>query len=49
MVTHTICDIITGDTVEPEVVISAAPSIGGLLGLLIGSIGIYGSSQGLNL
>ncbi|KAK7387830.1 hypothetical protein VNO78_22624 [Psophocarpus tetragonolobus] len=40
MVAHAIGDIITGDTVEPEVIISAAPSVGGLFDSLTGSIGI---------
>ncbi|XP_027919027.1 AP-5 complex subunit mu isoform X2 [Vigna unguiculata] len=40
MVAHAIGDIITGDTVEPEVIVSAAPSVGGLFDSLTGSIGI---------
>lgn len=44
MVAHAIGDIITGETVEPEVVISAAPSVGGLFDSLTGSIGISGIS-----
>jgi AP-5 complex subunit mu-1 len=40
MVAHAIGDIITGDTVEPEVIITAAPSVGGLFDSLTGSIGI---------
>ncbi|KAJ8573773.1 hypothetical protein K7X08_010284 [Anisodus acutangulus] len=40
MVGHMIGDIITGDVTEPEIVISAAPSVGGLLDSLTGSIGI---------
>ncbi|KAI3975718.1 hypothetical protein MKX01_023144 [Papaver californicum] len=39
-VAHTIGDVITGDTVEPEVLASVAPSVGGLLDSLTGSIGI---------
>ncbi|CAI0466484.1 unnamed protein product [Linum tenue] len=42
MVAHAIGDIITGDVVEPEVVVSASPSVGGLLDSLTGSIGITG-------
>ncbi|KAI4345530.1 hypothetical protein L6164_012644 [Bauhinia variegata] len=45
MVAHTIGDIITGETVEPEVIISAGPSVGGLFGSLTGSIGISGISS----
>lgn len=40
MVAHTIGDIITGDTVEPEVIVTVAPSVGGLFDSLTGSIGI---------
>lgn len=40
MIAHAIGDIITGDTVEPEVIINAAPSVGGLFDSLTGSIGI---------
>ncbi|KAK7264554.1 hypothetical protein RJT34_32163 [Clitoria ternatea] len=40
MIAHAIGDIITGDTVEPEVIVSAAPSVGGLFDSLTGSIGI---------
>lgn len=40
MVIHVIGDIVTGDMVEPEVVVNAAPSVGGLLDSLTGSIGI---------
>ncbi|KAL2339117.1 hypothetical protein Fmac_013563 [Flemingia macrophylla] len=40
LVAHAIGDIITGDTVEPEVIVSAAPSVGGLFDSLTGSIGI---------
>ncbi|XP_015062753.1 AP-5 complex subunit mu [Solanum pennellii] len=40
MVGHMIGDIITGDVTEPEIVISASPSVGGLLDSLTGSIGI---------
>lgn len=45
MVAHAIGDIITGDVVEPEVVVSASPSVGGLLDSLTGSIGISGISS----
>lgn len=45
MVAHAIGDIITGDGVEPEVVVSASPSVGGLLDSLTGSIGISGISS----
>lgn len=44
MVAHAIGDVITGDVVEPEVVVSASPSVGGLLDSLTGSIGISGIS-----
>ncbi|GMH29276.1 hypothetical protein Nepgr_031119 [Nepenthes gracilis] len=44
MVAHVVGDIITGDTAEPEVVVSASPSVGGLLDSLTGSIGISGIS-----
>lgn len=40
MVGHMIGDIITGNVTEPEIVISASPSVGGLLDSLTGSIGI---------
>lgn len=40
MVAHAIGDLITGDTIEPEVIVSAAPSVGGLFDSLTGSIGI---------
>ncbi|KAF2908108.1 hypothetical protein DAI22_12g157800 [Oryza sativa Japonica Group] len=40
MVAHVIGDIITGDTAEPEVIVSTGPSVGGLLDSLTGSIGI---------
>lgn len=40
MVIHVIGDIVTGDMVEPEVVVNASPSVGGLLDSLTGSIGI---------
>ncbi|CAN8257573.1 unnamed protein product [Cochlearia groenlandica] len=40
MVAHAFGDIISGDTVEPEVVVSASPSVGGLFDSLTGSIGI---------
>ncbi|EOY06291.1 Clathrin adaptor complexes medium subunit family protein isoform 1 [Theobroma cacao] len=45
MVAHAIGDIVTGDVVEPEVVVSASPSVGGLLDSLTGSIGISGISS----
>lgn len=44
MVAHAIGDVITGDVVEPEVVVSVSPSVGGLLDSLTGSIGISGIS-----
>ncbi|XP_022842458.1 AP-5 complex subunit mu [Olea europaea var. sylvestris] len=44
IVAHTIGDIITGDITEPEVFVSASPSVGGLLDSLTGSIGISGIS-----
>ncbi|KAK9084041.1 hypothetical protein Scep_030512 [Stephania cephalantha] len=40
MVAHAIGDVITGELVEPEVVVSPTPSVGGLLDSLTGSIGI---------
>uniref|UniRef100_A0A0D9XZW9 MHD domain-containing protein n=1 Tax=Leersia perrieri TaxID=77586 RepID=A0A0D9XZW9_9ORYZ len=40
MVAQVIGDIITGDTAEPEVIVSTGPSVGGLLDSLTGSIGI---------
>ncbi|XP_010524580.1 PREDICTED: AP-5 complex subunit mu [Tarenaya hassleriana] len=40
MVAHAFSDVISGDTVEPEVVVSASPSVGGLFDSLTGSIGI---------
>ncbi|KAK9079865.1 hypothetical protein SSX86_001538 [Deinandra increscens subsp. villosa] len=40
MVAHVLGDIITLDLPEPEVVVSAGPSVGGLLDSLTGSIGI---------
>ncbi|XP_072063664.1 AP-5 complex subunit mu isoform X1 [Arachis hypogaea] len=40
MIAHAIGDIITGDVVEPEVIVSSAPSVGGLFDSLTGSIGI---------
>lgn len=45
MVAHAIGDIVTGDAVEPEVLVSASPSVGGLLDSLTGSIGISGISS----
>ncbi|CAI9779796.1 unnamed protein product [Fraxinus pennsylvanica] len=44
IVAHTIGDVITGDITEPEVFVSASPSVGGLLDSLTGSIGISGIS-----
>ncbi|XWS39096.1 hypothetical protein CRYUN_Cryun18bG0020800 [Craigia yunnanensis] len=44
MVAHAIGDIVTGDVVEPEVVVSVSPSVGGLLDSLTGNIGISGIS-----
>lgn len=40
MVAHAFGDIVSGDTAEPEVVVSASPSVGGLFDSLTGSIGI---------
>ncbi|KAK4266440.1 hypothetical protein QN277_027362 [Acacia crassicarpa] len=40
MVAHVIGDIITGDAIEPEVVVSTGPSVGGLFDSLTGSMGI---------
>ena len=40
MVAHVLGDIITSDFQEPEVVVNAGPSVGGLLDSLTGSIGI---------
>ncbi|XWS13964.1 hypothetical protein CRYUN_Cryun36dG0083600 [Craigia yunnanensis] len=45
MVAHAIGEIVTGDVLEPEVVVSASPSVGGLLDSLTGSIGISGISS----
>ncbi|XP_075477234.1 AP-5 complex subunit mu isoform X2 [Primulina tabacum] len=42
IVAHTFGDIITGESMEPEVVVTASPSVGGLLDSLTGSIGISG-------
>uniref|UniRef100_A0A9I9DN44 MHD domain-containing protein n=1 Tax=Cucumis melo TaxID=3656 RepID=A0A9I9DN44_CUCME len=44
MVALAIGDVITGDFVEPDVLVSASPSVGGLLDSLTGSIGISGIS-----
>ncbi|XP_074273716.1 AP-5 complex subunit mu [Silene latifolia] len=44
MVAHLIGDIIMGDIVEPEIAVNQAPSVGGLLDSLTGSIGITGIS-----
>ncbi|XP_077218932.1 clathrin adaptor complexes medium subunit family protein [Tasmannia lanceolata] len=40
MVAHAVGDVITGDFVEPEVIVNPSPSVGGLLDSLTGSIGI---------
>ncbi|KAG9457459.1 hypothetical protein H6P81_001967 [Aristolochia fimbriata] len=40
MVAHALGDVISGDLVEPEVVSSLSPTVGGLLDSLTGSIGI---------
>ncbi|KAL5541720.1 hypothetical protein UlMin_009430 [Ulmus minor] len=45
MVAHAIGDMIAGDVGEPEVLVSASPSVGGLLDSLTGSIGISGISS----
>lgn len=45
MVAHAIGDLITGDVAEPEVVVSASPTVGGLLDSLTGSIGISSISS----
>lgn len=45
MVAHAIGDVASGDSVEPEVVVSAGPSVGGLFDSLTGSIGISGISS----
>ncbi|KAF2287782.1 hypothetical protein GH714_002707 [Hevea brasiliensis] len=45
MVALAIGDIIIGDMVDPEVVVSVSPSVGGLLDSLTGSIGISGISS----
>ncbi|OWM78521.1 hypothetical protein CDL15_Pgr016245 [Punica granatum] len=45
MVTHAIGDIVSGDVVEPEVIVNSSPSVGGLLDSLTGSIGISGISS----
>ncbi|PON36540.1 Mu domain containing protein [Parasponia andersonii] len=45
MVAHAIGDVIAGEVVEPEVIVSASPSVGGLLDSLTGSIGISGISS----
>ncbi|KAG9135568.1 hypothetical protein Leryth_002311 [Lithospermum erythrorhizon] len=44
MVAHVVGEIVSGETTEPEVVVTAAPSVGGLLDSLTGSIGISGIS-----
>lgn len=45
MVAHVIGDIITGNSTEPEVVVSSAHSVGGLFDSLTGSIGISHRSK----
>lgn len=40
MVSHAIGDIISGDVVEPEVIVNSSPSVGGLFDSLTGGIGI---------
>ncbi len=40
MVVHAISDVITGDFLEPDVIVNTSPSVGGLLDSLTGSIGI---------
>ncbi|KAJ6790734.1 AP-5 complex subunit mu [Iris pallida] len=40
LVAHAVGDIISGDLVDPEVVASSSPSVGGLLDSLTGSMGI---------
>lgn len=45
MVAHAIGDLVAADVVEPEVVVSASPSVGGLLDSLTGGIGISGISS----
>ncbi|KAF4354739.1 hypothetical protein G4B88_031279 [Cannabis sativa] len=45
MVAHAIGDTITGEVVEPEVIVNTSPSVGGLLDSLTGSIGISGISS----
>ncbi|CAH9099512.1 unnamed protein product [Cuscuta europaea] len=40
MVAHILGDVITGDVTEPEIVINASPSVGGLLDSITGGIGI---------
>ncbi|XP_068659358.1 AP-5 complex subunit mu [Aristolochia californica] len=40
MVAHALGDMISGELVEPEVVLGSSPSVGGLLDSLTGSIGI---------
>ncbi|GAA0156426.1 hypothetical protein LIER_13931 [Lithospermum erythrorhizon] len=44
MVAHVVGEIVSGESTEPEVVVTAAPSVGGLLDSLTGSIGISGIS-----
>uniref|UniRef100_A0A7N0UML0 MHD domain-containing protein n=1 Tax=Kalanchoe fedtschenkoi TaxID=63787 RepID=A0A7N0UML0_KALFE len=45
MVGQTVGDIIVGDAAEPEIFVSASPSVGGLLDSLTGGIGIAGISS----
>ncbi|KAK4795521.1 hypothetical protein SAY86_027847 [Trapa natans] len=45
MVAHAIGDMISGDVVEPEVIVNSSPSVGGLFDSLTGSIGISGISS----
>lgn len=40
MVAHAVGDVVSGDMVDPEVVVNPSPSVGGLLDSLTGSIGI---------
>lgn len=40
MVAHAVGDVVSGDVVDPEVVVNPSPSVGGLLDSLTGSIGI---------
>lgn len=40
MVAHALGDVISGDMLDPEVVVNPSPSVGGLLDSLTGSMGI---------